>query len=796
MISNYLKITYRNLKKRLGFVITNVIGLSIGITCCLLLLFYVSDELSYDTFHENGDRIYRIAGSYDQGGDERNRTVNTTFLLGPELESIQAIEKWLRIQPASAYMEFGDKAFQEDRVLFADSTFFEVFSFPLIKGDPSQVLSQVNSIVISSSMAKKYFGNNNPMGQLLNVDGLTIEITGVMDDIPANSHFTADFVVSMRTVVPSYPDWILTNNSGVSHVTYILARNGAGQENIELQLDQLVERFFDWEGPPDYFLQPLMSIHLTSDLSGEIGVNGDITYVYIFITAAILILVIACINYTNLSIAQSTARSKEVGLRKVIGAGRSQLILQHLTESVALSLMAMIFGGLMTELLLPYFNQLSGKSIEQSIIIDLQFVSLLLAIGIIIGLIAGSYPAFYLSGFNTLKVIQGEKIKLKGGILSFRRILIAFQFMTTTVLIITTIFIYQQLSFIHTKKLGINPRQIVYLPLPTNEIRDNYEAMKTELLMLPEFTGVTASNNNPTSRIGHWRDYELNGENQSLSTIVVSHNYFETLETELKDGRSFSKTFKSDETQAYILNEAAVEFLELEAAIGTRLKGWAYTGNQWSQKDATIVGVVKDFHFTSFHTKIQPVIFSLHSPATTPLNYMIVRYNSSDTQQTLQKMTTVWNKYANGRPVDFTFMEEQIENLYQSEKRFLKVFLIFSIVAIVIACLGALGLISYTVSQVTRQIGIRKVLGAPLWTIVRLVNQHFFSILAVAFVIAIPISYYLVDQWLETFIYKIEIGWLPFFQAAMLIILLAVITTSFQSAKAALTNPVNVLKEQ
>ncbi len=796
MILNYLKIAFRNLKKRSGFALVNILGLSTGITSCLLLMLYVQDELSYDRFHEQGDRIFRIAGSYAQGGDERNRSAITTFLLAPELGTVSGIEQWVRLQTGGALLEYGDNAYPEENVLFADSTFFEMFSFPLLKGNPEEALDRINSIVLSESMAKKYFGNEEAMGKMLEMEGDVLEVTGVMADFPGNSHFTADFIISMTTMIPHYPDWVLTNNSGTSHYTYVKTSPGATPEEITRQLVQLVERTYTYDGPPEYFLQPLYAIHLESNLTGEMNPNGDLVYTYIFLTIAILLVVIACINYMNLAIAKSAARSREVGLRKIVGANRRQLIFQHLTESVILSLFAVMLGGLLTELLLPYFNELAGKAIDQGIIANRYFISLLAGLGLLIGVLAGSYPAFYLSGFNILKTLYGQTIRLKGGALSFRTLLIIFQFTATAMLLVGTLFIHRQLTFMQNKKLGINTEQVLYLALPTDEIRESHELIKNELLGLPEVTAVAVTNNDPTSRVGHWRNYELNAENISVSTIIVGHDYFETLEAEIIEGRAFSEDFKSDEMNAYVINEEAVKFLELDEAVGTRLKGWAFTGSEWSQKDAKIIGVVRDFHFTSLHSRIQPVVFSLHSERTTPINYMIVRYNSADMQGTLDKMTAVWDKHANGRPIDFTFMNEEIQELYESEQRFLKVFFIFSIIAIIVACLGALSLISYTVSQMTRQIGIRKVLGAPVWTIVKLVNQSFFRMIAIAFLIAVPASYFAIADWLETFAYRISMGWAPFVQAALLLVVIAVLTTSFQSIKAALTNPVDVLKDE
>lgn len=795
MLINYFKIALRNLRKKVGYTLVNVIGLTTGITSCLLLLLFVQDEWSYDEFHNDSERIFRIAGSHDQGGEERNRSANITYLLAPELSSISGIESWTRLIPHSGLVQRNEKVFQEDDLLVADSTFFDVFSFPLIEGQPSTVLDRVNTAVISESMAIKYFGDASPLGQSLELDDFTLEITGLMKDFPSVSHFHADMIISQATVLPSYPPWVTNNKSGTSHYTYIKLEDGTDASLISQNLKAVVDRWYDFDGKPEYFLQPLESIHLTSDLSGELAPNGNFVYTYIFLSIAFLILVIACINYMNLAIAKSGARSKEVGLRKIAGANKGQLVLQHLIESVVLSLFAVLLGGLITEVLMPHFNELSGKTLEQSIITDFKFIASLLLVGAAIGLMAGSYPAFYLSGFKALRAVNGEQTKIKGSVLSFRKVLLVFQFATTSTLLVSTLLIGDQISFMRNKKMGVNTSSVLYLPLSTTELRDKHEVIKEELLTLSEFTSVTASNNSPVNRIGSWRSYNTQNEKVTIPTIVVGHDYFETLEAEIVAGRAFSQDFESDDRNAYVLNEAAVKFLGTEDPIGAKLTGSAFTGSQWSRKEAKVVGIVRDFHFTSLHTEIQPVVFSLASEITTPVNYLIVRYNSNNIEQMLENLTHVWNKHANGRPIDFTFMDTELEELYASETQFLNVFLTFSSIAIIIACLGALSLISFTVSQMTQQIGIRKVLGAPVWGILKLVNSSFFKIIFVSFILSTPFSYLLIQNWLEGFAYKASVTVWPYIQSALVIFLIAVITTSFQSLKAAYMNPMDILKE-
>ncbi|MEM9855938.1 MAG: ABC transporter permease [Bacteroidota bacterium] len=795
MLKNYLKIALRNLRKKIGYTLINCIGLTSGITSFLLLLLFVQDEWSYDKFHQDSDRIYRVAGSHQQGGEGRTKSANITYLFAPELNNVSGIEKWTRLIPNSGLVRRNEKVFQEDDLLVADSTFFEVFSFPLIEGQPSTVLDRVNTAVISESMAVKYFGEKNPIGGSLELDDFTLEITGLMKDFPSNSHFHADMIISQATVLPSYPDWVTNNKGGTSHYTYVKLGEGANADLIEENLKPLVKEWYNYDNGPEYFLQSLESIHLTSDLNGELAPNGDILYTYVFLSVAILILIIACINYMNLAIAKSGSRSKEVGLRKIAGASKIQLVYQHLTESVVISLFAVLLGGLLSEIFMPYFNEISGKALESSILNNPSFILGLLIFGIFIGILTGSYPAFYLSGLGALQSVSGEQIKIRGGVLSFRKLLLVFQFATTSTLLASTLLIGEQISFMSNKKMGVNTSSVLYLPLPTPELQAKHELIKQELLSRNSFTSVTTSNNSPVNRVGGWRQYTTEEEEVMVSTIIVGYDYFETLEAEVLDGRSFSKDFSSDATNAYVLNESAVEFLGFDNPVGTKLSGLAFTGSEWSRKNATVIGVVKDFHFTSMHTQIQPVIFSLASEITMPVSYLIVRYNSNDIEQTLQSLTKVWNKHANGRPIDFTFMDSELQDLYAGEKRFLNLFLTFSSIAIIVACLGALSLISFTVSQMKRQIGIRKVLGAPVWGILKLVNNSFFKIILVAFVVSVPLSYFLIQNWLEDFAYKVSLGMMPYLESVFLIFTIAALTTSFQSLKAAFMNPVDVLKE-
>ncbi len=795
MLYNYLKVALRALRNKPGFTIINIFGLACGLACFLLLSIYVNDELSYDNFHNDGDSIYRIAGRYQQGGDEKNESAISTFLLAPQLDQFSSVRDWVRLDFSGALVRKEDQLVQEDEVLYADSSFFSFFTFPLKSGNADTALDEINSVVINEKIEKKYF-DQEALNQILVIDGTPMKVTGVMYNISPNSHFTADFIISMRSAIPNYPSWILNNKSGTSHYTYVKLNDSKLATQFEYELDKHTKEVYDFGEPPEYFLQPLRKIHLHSQLNGEIEANGDIIYTYVFMSIAIMILLIACINYTNLAIAKSSTRMKEIGVRKTIGASKGQLVLLYLSESVLMAVISVLIGGLITELSIPLFNDLSGKAIQLNIVTSASLLAGLIGIGILVGLLSGAYPAFYLSRVQSLKVLKGQSVKLGGGVLTIRKILLTFQFMATSVLLIGTLFIFKQLHFISNQSLGINTSEVIYFPLDDTEVRAKYETIKNELKKMPSVSFVGATNNDPTRRVGNWRDYQIGEKQISMSTIIVDHHYFDVLEIETSEGRTFSEEFTSDKTEAYVLNESASDFLELDSPIGAELSGYAFTGDNWAQKNASVIGVVKDFHFTSLHSKIQPTIFSLSSEITIPLNYVLVRINGSDINSTLSQIKSVWDSYSEGRPLDINFLDQSLNDLYQGEKTFLKVFVVFSIIAIIIACLGALGLVSYTVNQLTKQIGIRKVLGSSSWAILKLVNSSYAKLMLISFLLAIPLSYQFVTNWLDSFAYRIELGVLPFIQAALVLLIIGVLTTSYQSIKAASINPAKTLKEE
>ena len=798
MLKNYLKIAFRTLSKHTAHSLMNIVGLAVGMGCFILIFLFVQDELSYDDFHKNGERIYRIAGEYDQGGDTRNRSAQTTYLMRGWLEaSFPDIKTVVRMDRGGGLIKHGDKMIQEDRLLFADEKFFEMFSFELLRGDPTTVLAGPNSMVITEAIAQKYFGESDPLGEVLEIFDLPIKITGVMKEMPLNSHCHGDFVISMKTVEPLYPNWVLTNATGYSHYTYVELEAGISPAAIEQKLaDYMETKDKDFAESRTYFLQPVQEIHLYSNLSAEFEANGDMLYVYILSAVAFIILFMACINYMNLAVARSASRTKEVGIRKVVGANRRQLALQFLGESVVTAIFALLLAVLLVEVCLPLFNGLAGKSLQPNLTQNPSFMAGLLALALMIGVLAGSYPALFLSAIKSASILKGRFAKTGSPSLNLRRALVVVQFAASVFLLTSTLLIYNQLTFMRNKKLGINPEQVLVVPFQTSEIANSFEQIRNELLRNPEVLNVTATNNPLTARVSNWRQYEVEGheEKVTIPTVIVTHDFFETLQGEIVAGRDFSRDFQTDVNDAYILNESAIKFLGLEEPIGTTIIGDIFTGSEWSKKNAKIIGVVKDFHFASLHQEIQPTAFSLFSEQTTPLGVMAIRISSNEMTSTLSFVQQSWQKVASARPMQYTFMDKDVRKLYQAEERFLQIFLAFAMLAISVTCLGVFGLSAYDAAKRTKEIGIRKVLGASVTSIIGLISSDFVKLVVLANFIAWPVAWLSMNRWLQDFAYRIDMSWWVFVLAGGLAILIALITVSTQAIRAALTNPVASLR--
>ncbi|WKN41102.1 ABC transporter permease [Tunicatimonas pelagia] len=806
MIRNYLKITLRNLANQKLYTFLNVLGLSIGIASCLMILLYVHHELSYDAFHEKAERIYRV-GLNGKIADQEVFTTNTTPPLAyTAVEEFPEVENATRIYThwGNQVIRYGETVISEEDVYMADSTFFDVFSFPLLAGDAATALVDPTSIVIPEDVARKYFGDEPPLGKtlLLGSDKTPHTITGVLEKLPDNSHVHFSMLRSMSAVEYSRDDGWFNN----SFQTYLLLHEGASSESLEAKLPGLVakyvgpevqqflgvslEDFFEQGNKYGYFLQPLLDIHLHSDLQDELEPNGDITYIYIFAAIGFFIILLACINFMNLATARSANRAKEVGVRKTLGSMRVHLIRQFLSESVLLSLIATVLALVSAGLLLSPFNNLAGKEISSALFAEPWFLLSLLSLMLLVGLLAGSYPAFYLSSFRPVEVLKG---KLKAGMKSsgVRNVLVVFQFFISITLIICTLLVYQQLEYTRTKNLGFEKENMIIIDGAWRLDKGKQEALRQDLASQSAIVDASISNNVPPG-VNNTTIFRKKGEEQDIlvSTYDVDYNHLPTMKIELLEGRNFSRDFPTD-TAAILLNEAAVREFGLDDPLSEEIRYFG-GGEYGSHLDLKVVGVFKDFNFETLRNNIRPLALML----TTQGSKISVRTAPGDVSATLATVEELWGQYASEEPFQYSFLDEDFDALFRAEQRLGQVFSVFTGLAILVACLGLLGLAAFMAEQRTKEIGIRKVLGASVANVVVLLSKDFTKLVVVAFIMAIPLAYFIMQSWLKGFAFKISIGPGTFILAGGAALLIAWLTVSWQSIKAASANPVKSLRSE
>ncbi|MGG7663004.1 ABC transporter permease [Dyadobacter sp. BHUBP1] len=805
MISSYLKIALRSLWNKKAFASINIFGLAIGLATCMLILLFVQHELSYDRFNRNADRIFRVTLHGRIGGNDIN-IAGASAPAGPALlRDYPGVEAYTRLSNHGTFLvKNGERRFLEERVIFTDSNFFNFFSIPLLKGDANSVLKEPKTVVLTQSMALKYFGNQDPIGKSLDMGNSgAFRVTGVCEDVPSNSHFHYNFFGSMKSVTLG-DKWL----SSGAH-TYILLRNGYPVEKLSAQMPQMVRKYIgpeiqeflgmsydEYLRKGDKFgfgLQPLTDIHLTSNLENELEGNSNIKYIYIFTAIAAFILLIACINFMNLSTAGSAGRAKEVGVRKVMGSVRQQLMAQFLIESVLVTFFALLLALLLVVLLLPGFNDLAGKQFDLQSILNARMIGYALAGCLIVGLLAGSYPAFFLSTFRPVAVLKGS---IQAGVKSgwLRNTLVTIQFVVSIVMIIGTMVVYQQLRFIQNKNLGFDKEQVLILH-DTYLLGDKAKTFKEQLRGLSAVSSVTLAGYLPAGNSNNGTDGFLpeNGDNNitpyRFTTYQVDEDYLKTLGIGLVAGRNFSKAFGGD-SASVLINEAAVKQFGWKDPIGKRIRTIG-NGTPESKRFYTVVGVTKDFHFRSMHERIAPLVMFYGGD-----QYQIaVKIKTNDIPGVLKTLEKTW-KATTDNPFGYSFLNERFNNMYESEQRVGRLFGIFAALAVVIACLGLFGLAAFTTIQRTKEIGVRKVLGASVWSIVSLLSKDFVKLVGVAIVIASPLAWYGMSQWLSDFAYKVSIEWWVFLVAGVLAVSVALLTVSFQSIKAALVNPVKSLRSE
>jgi len=802
MFKNYLKIAARNFLKYKAYSFINITGLAIGIACCILILLYVQEEISYDRFHQNAERIYRVIVDESNEGKVRH-LANTYAPMAPALQAaFTEITHVVRLFPNSVTVARSqEKRFQETRFFFADSTVFEVFSFPFLHGDSRTALMTPNSLVITAATAQKYFGAENPVGQILTVENqYDFKITGVLQEVSHNSHFDFDFLANINSLNTLMGTWLLQRGWYWPPLyTYILLPPNAPISLMESRLPEFVRKNFPHDLAPlqALRLQPLTDIHLHSDLENEIAPTGNIAYVYTFSAIAAFILLIACINFMNLATARSASRAKEVGLRKVIGAQRSQLVKQFLGESLFYAALALLLAIALVEFFLPLFNELTGKQITSRYLNNWSVIFGLLTIAALVGILAGSYPAFFLARFRPVQALQRKNIAGLGGRtpLRLRAILVVMQFIISIALIAVTVVVNQQLHFIQNQRLGFDKKHLIVIPIRDETVQQNFDAVKNSFLSQTGISQVTAISNFPWER-GYY-DFFIHAEGMrpeakfNMPTFLVDQDFIRTFGMEIVAGREFSTDYATDAQEAFIFNEAAVKKLGLDSAVDKKIKMESVAAGK--PREGKVIGVVKDFHLRSLHYAIEPLIL-LISPAAHFRDNMVIRIDSKNRSQILATLEQKWREIAPQRPFEYFFLDDAFDRLYRKEQRLAQIFKYFAAIAIFVGCLGLFGLASFVAQQKTKEIGIRKVLGASVAGIVGLMSKDLIKLVLIANLIAWPIAYFAMNRWLQEFAYRINIGMEIFFFSGLLALVIALLTVGFQSLKVALTNPVEALR--
>jgi len=802
MFKNYFKIAVRNLTKNKAFSLINIFGLAIGLTCFMFMAAFVFNELSYDKYPAQALNIYRVILSVTGNGDVAAYPMVDVAVGEGMKNAFPEIKATTRLAPVTDFIKYNDKQFKEEKIAFADSNFLQMFCIPLIEGDTRTALVQPNSLVVSSAFAKKYFGNEDAVGKSLSVGTVhqLYKVTGVFGEIPENSHFHFDAFLSLTS-------WHLTRQtwSNVGFYTYLLLNKNTDPKKLEKKFPELVAEHVVPEIQHDmgvslaeaeksintfvFSLQPLTDIHLYSHTKYELEPNGNIQYVYIFSALALFILLLACVNFTNLSTAKAAKRAREVGIRKVMGSMKKNLVIQFLSESVLLTLLSMLIAFGLLFLLLPYFNQLADRQIPFRFFISYQCILAMVSLMFITGIVAGIYPAFFLASFNTIKVLKGAASKGSQRN-QLRSSLVVFQFFVSIALIIATIIVYQQLYFMQNKNLGYDKEQVLFLP-DARLLGKNQAAFKQQLSQNKNVIASSISRSAPGLPFMdgteiYPKNENGNGKEIHANIYHVDEDYLKTLGIKIIGGRNFARNFPTD-SGAVVINQAMVREL-----------GWNRTNPigktivRSGQQQFEVIGVVADFNYASAKQEIAPLKMMLGN------NYggLVIKINTTDVKGFLSDLKKEWDSFNPEGALDYTFLDDNFAKLYASEIRAQKIFSAFAIIAIIIASLGLFGLSAFVIEQRTKEIGIRKVLGASIQNVLLLVSKDLLLLVGIAFLISVPVTWWAMHNWLQDFAYRVNIQWWVFLLAGSIAILISALTISFQAIKAAVANPVKSLRTE
>jgi putative ABC transport system permease protein len=797
MIRNYLKVAFRNIKRHKSYSFINISGLAIGMACFLLIMLWVMNELSYDRFHENSDHLYRVEQDQNYSGSVFHVNV-TPYPMAQGLKEEIPEVKYASPYPftGTLLVRHDEKSFFEGNVVAVTPDFLKMFSFPLLRGDKMNVFNSPSSIVITEDIAEKYFGTQNAIGQIININNrFDFTVTGVLKNLPTNSVFRFNMLVPfefLEDLGRRIDQW-----GWNSIVTYVQLHETADVAGVSKKITDLrarkvadlmrdnpeeLEEYLKRKKTP-FMLRPVPDINLHSYF-GYSSSMGDILYVYIFSVIAVFILLLASINFMNLSTARSVNRAREVGLRKVVGAKKQNLIIQFYGESILMSIIGLFFAIILVALLLPGFSSLADKKFELSTLLQWKFVIGMIGVSLLTGIISGSYPAIYLSSFQPMKILKGNLSQGSSNAL-FRKVLVIFQFSISLILIVSTLLIYNQLQYMKEKELGYDKEHLIYLPL-RGDTDKLYEVLKNELTQSEKVVNVTGTNHPPTHIGSNTSGVDWDGKDPELRVLVsmssVDFDYVETMKIDLVEGRSFSKSFSTDTASAYLVNEELVKIMGMPSAVNKRFE---------MDVDGTIIGVMKNFHFQSLRNEIEPLAIRVRPDN---VNFMVIRLAAGNIQSGIDFVESSWEKIIPNYPFEHKFVDEDIDRMYAGWDRISSLLKYFAVLAILIACLGLFGLSSFTAEQRTKEIGVRKVLGATISSLMVLMSKEFTKWVIIANIIAWPVSWYVMDTWLDDFAYRVGIGVDTFLLAALLTLIVALATVFYQSLKAATANPIDSIK--
>lgn len=808
MIRNYLKIAYRNLLRYKFISFINLFGLSVGLTCCLLITAFILNELSYDKYNVNAKNVYRVTRSFNNEEGVQSLNLSTVApAFGHYLPNdFPDIKKMTRLlSNGLTPMRYKEKKFNEKGAYFADENLFDVFTVKVLRGNPKTALVEPYSVMLTEDIAKKYFGDEDPMDKTIRFNTqFDFKVTGIYHDFPANAHLHPQMLFSFNTLRDSAvygEERLRTSYSNNSFFTYLLLPDNYPVKSMEAQFPAFVDRHManEYGGKtPSRFtklsLQPLTDIHLYSHTDYEAEPNGDITRVYIFSAIALFILLIACINYMNLSTARSALRSKEIGIRKVIGARRKELIGQFLGESILICWIATFIAIILTWGAMPWINKVSGQELAISSLFTWKVLLPLFLTPFVIGILSGIYPALFMSSFQPVKTLKGL-FRVGGSSISFRKVLVVAQFSISIILIITTVVVFQQLYFIQHKSLGFDRERILTVPY-TPQVNDHYEAFRTELLGNAAFKNMARSSRVPTGRLldnmgaSTMQGDSLRPVNTDIKYVASDYDFISTFNIPLIAGRFFDRAYGTD-TNSYVINHSAANTLGWKNPKDAIGQTFEYGGRK-----GQVVGVIEDFHFESMHQAIVPLVLVMFPQSASPFNNLSLKISTTNISGAIAQMETSWKKYFPDTPFEYLFLEDNFDKLYEAEQRQATLFTAFACVAILIACLGLFGLSAFAISQRIKEIGVRKVLGANLQSIVTLLSKDFLKLVAIAAVMAFPIAWWAMNNWLKDFAYRINIAWWVFLAAGIVAAIIAFVTVSFQAIRAANANPVKSLRSE